>query len=180
MPAAGAGGASGLPPAAPRTPGVYTGLECRVQDYHCARVGCGTELEEGGANVVCSGCRSVVYCDVECQGAHWEAHMDDCFVAVRKRLKSGDVHKDDEGGEFVLRNQLRVCEEKYGKTADFTLGCRSTLDELLMSQGRLAEAGDQFRVGCAWRAGAPNLGTSTSPTTLRCCVRWAIWQGQCR
>ena len=34
-PAASGGGASeDKLPAAPRTPGVYTGLECRVQDYH--------------------------------------------------------------------------------------------------------------------------------------------------
>jgi hypothetical protein len=60
-----------------------------VQDYHCALVSCGAALEEGGANTVCNGCRCVVYCDVECQGVHWVAHMSDCYGAIRARVHSG-------------------------------------------------------------------------------------------
>ena len=67
----GCAGADKPPAAASPTPGVYSGLECRVQDYNCALVGCGAVLEESGANTVYNGCRSVVYCDVECQTAHW-------------------------------------------------------------------------------------------------------------
>jgi hypothetical protein len=71
------------PPRARRTPGVYSGLECRVQDYRCALGGCGATLEKGGANTVCNGCRAVVYCDVECQRAHWKQHKAACRAASK-------------------------------------------------------------------------------------------------
>ena len=137
-PAAGDGGAGeDTAPAPPRTPGVYSGLECRVQDYHCALVGCGAALEEVSANAVCSGCRSVVYCNVECQTAHWEAHMEACYEAVRTRLFNRDVHQDDEGGEYVLRYRLRMCKEEYGTVEERTLECMSYLGRLLQLQGKL-------------------------------------------
>ena len=136
--AAAGGGSAGedKPPGAPRTPGVYTGLECRVQDYHCALESCCVTLEEGGANTVCNGCRSVVYCDVECQTAHWAAHMEDCWLAVRERVRSGDVHQDDEGGEYVLRERLRTCKEQYGATDTSSLDCMSDLGVLSREAGR--------------------------------------------
>jgi hypothetical protein len=140
-PAAGVGGAgSDKPPGAPRTPGVYSGLECRVQDYHCALVGCGAALEVGGANTVCNGCRCVVYCDVECQTVHWAAHMEGCWEAVRKRVQSGDVHQDDEGGEYVLRDKLRVCRDEYGATDERTLESMNTLGRYYKQLGRLGAA----------------------------------------
>ena len=128
------------PPGAPRTPGVYTGLECRVQDYHCALEGCGAALEEGGANTVCNGCRCVVYCNVECQTAHWASHMEDCYLAVRERVRTGDVHQDDKGGEYVLRNRLRVCREEHGATDERVLECMDVLGSLMRQQGKLADA----------------------------------------
>ena len=143
--AAGGGGAGeDKPPSAPRTPGVYSGLECRVQDYHCALGSCGAALEEGGANAVCNGCRSVVYCDVDCQTAHWEAHMEACLEAVAARVNSGDVHQDDEGGEYVLRTLLNVRSEEYGASDERTLDCMSVLGTLMQCQGKLAEAKELY------------------------------------
>ena len=146
-PAAGGGGASeGKPPSAPRTPGVYTGLECRVQDYHCALVGCGTALEPSGAtNAVCSGCRSAVYCDVKCQTAHWAAHKEACYEAVCDRVCSGDVHQDDEGGEYVLRDMLCLCKDEFGVVDERTLHCINVLGLLMQLQGKLAEAGALYK-----------------------------------
>ena len=133
------------PSAAPRAPGIYSGLECRVQDYHCALVSCSAALEEAGANAICSGCRSVVYCNVECQTAHWEAHMEACYKAVRTRIFHCDVHQHDVGGEYVLRDRLRICKEEYGAVDERTLDCMSYLGRLMQLQGKLAEAGALFR-----------------------------------
>ena len=154
-PAAGGGGAGeGKPPRARRTPGVYSGLECRVQDYRCALGSCGATLEKGGTNTVCNGCRCVVYCNVECQTAHWGVHREGCYEAVRKRVKSGDVHQDDEGGEYVLRCWLGVCKDKHGDTGERTLACMSSLGALMQLQGKHAEAGALFRECLAARRAA--------------------------
>ena len=139
---------------APRTPGVYTGLECRVQDFHCARGSCGAMLEASGANAVCNGCRSVVYCDVECQAAHWAAHMEGCWEAVATRVWSGDVHRDDEGGEYVLRAMHCVHKEEYGATDKRTLDCMSILSLLMQRQGKLAEAKELYSECLAARRAA--------------------------
>ena len=116
-----------------------------MQDYHCALGTCGAALEEDGSNAVCSGCRSVVYCDVECQTAHWAAHMDGCWEAVAKRVSSNDVHQDDEGGEYVLRMVLGVCREKYGDKDERTLVGMGVLGHLMKLQGKQAEAGALYR-----------------------------------
>ena len=153
--AAPAGGAGVQPPGAPRTPGVYSGLECRVQDYHCALVGCSAALEAGGAGLVCSGCRAVVYCDVECQAVHWAAaHMEACFVAVANRVQGGDVHQGDDGGEYVLRDMLHVCKTRFGAADERTLQCVSVLGEMMQGQGRLAEAGALYKECLAARRAA--------------------------
>ena len=143
-PAAGGGGA-GAAPAAPRAPGVYSGMDCRVQDYHCALAGCGAALQAGGASTVCPGCRAVVYCNEECQGVHWVAHMKGCYLAVFQRVWGGDVHQVVEGGEHVLRAMLSVLREKHGDRDARTLRCTGTLGRFLMLQGNLAEAGTLLR-----------------------------------
>jgi hypothetical protein len=156
-PAAGGGGAGDeQPPGGPRTPGVYTGLECRVQDYHCALESCSAVLEEGGANIVCNGCRSVVYCNVECQTAHWAAHMVYCYEAVSERVLSGDVHQDDEGGEYVLRTMLSVYREEDGAADKRSLECMSILGRLLRMQGKLGSC-----TGIASQPGALRLAQGT-------------------
>ena len=117
-----------------------------MQDYRCALGGCGAALEAGGgANVVCSGCRAVVYCDVECQTAHWAAHMDGCFAAVVMRVHSGDVHQGDEGGEYVLRDRLQMWTKKLGASHERTLICMGSLGKMMELQGKLAEAGELYR-----------------------------------
>ena len=156
-------GAGGQAPAAPRTPGVYTGLECRVQDYHCALEDCGAALEEGGANAACSGCRAVVYCDVEHQCAHWAAHKEACFAAVRLRVLRGDVHEEGDTGKFVLLERLRVCQAAYGPYDARTLECMRILGLLLAGLGRLGEAESLFRqclasAGCSALAAARAVG----------------------
>ena len=147
-------GGVGAPLHQPRLPGVYSGLECRVQDFYCALVGCDAALEAGGAGLVCSGCRAVVYCDVECQAAHWAAHMEACFVAVANRVQSGDVHQGDEGGEYVLRDMLHVCRTRFGAADERTLQCVSVLGEMMQGQGKLAEAGALYKESLAARRAA--------------------------
>ena len=146
------GGGGGQAPATPRAPGVYSVLECRVQDYHCALVGCGAALEADGANAVCFGCLSVVYCDEECQTAHLEAHMEECFVTVAERVCSRNAHQVDEGGEYVLRTMLCKCREEYGTNHMRTMQSMDFLGRLMSQQGRC--------LGSAWRPSALRLAPS--------------------
>ena len=81
--------AGGQPPGAPRAPGVYIGLECHGEYCALGVLWRGAALAEGVVHVVCSGCSSVVNCDAKCQGARWEAHMRDCWVAcISHRTKT--------------------------------------------------------------------------------------------
>jgi hypothetical protein len=110
-----AGGNGECPPEAQRTPGVYSGLECRVEDFHCALDSCGAVLDKmTPTNVLCNGCRCVAYCNEACQLAHWAGHKEACYYAVCKRVCSGDVHQDDEGGEYVLRTGCACAEKRMG------------------------------------------------------------------
>ena len=144
-----------LPPEAPRTPGVYTGLECRVQDYHCALGGCGAALDRAApTNALCAGCRAVAYCSGACQLAHWAAHREACYEAVCARVASGDAHQDDEGGEYVLRDRLRVCQEAHGALDERTLACTGILARCMQGLGKLAEAEALYRSCLAGRRSA--------------------------
>ena len=169
VPIAAAGRVGELPPE-PRTPGVYSGLECRVEDFHCALDSCGAALDKmAPTNVLCNGCRCVAYCNEACQLAHWAGHKEACYYAVRNRVRSDDVHQDDEGGEYVLRDRLRICREAYGALDDRTLECMSVLGRLLQDQGKLGEAEALFRQCLEGRRsafGAQHAGTLTSISNL--------------
>jgi hypothetical protein len=49
-----------------------------VRDHHFALPDC---RAEGDPVTVFSGCCTVAYYDVECQTAHWAAHMEACYTA---------------------------------------------------------------------------------------------------
>ena len=154
-PAASADGCVGeLSPGAPRTPGVYSGLQRRVEDYRCALGACRAALDRAAPTIaLCNGCRTVAYCNEACQLAHWAAHREDCYRATRERVWGGDVHQDDEGGEYVLRDRLRVCREVYGALDARTLECTDVLGQLMQSQGKLGEAEALYRRSLeGWRA----------------------------
>jgi hypothetical protein len=64
---------------------------------------------------MCSGCRAVVYCSLECHHAHYAGHKEACYVAISARMLAGDVHKDDSGGEYVLKDWLDECTGAHGE-----------------------------------------------------------------
>ena len=133
--------AAELPPRALRIPGVYAGLESRVVDYHCALPSCSAAQDRAGPDIaLCGGCRVVLYCGRACQVAHYGAHKACCFEAIRARVCTGDVHKDDAGGEHVLRDWLADCARDHGQLDARTLLATSTLGQLLRFLGRLDAA----------------------------------------
>lgn len=49
---------------------------------------CGKHRSDGVKLLKCSGCRTTLYCSVECQKAHWKTHKPDC-----KRIGQSIEHK---------------------------------------------------------------------------------------
>ncbi len=139
---------------------VFSGLDCRVTDFHCALPTCarrGEALPEGSD--MCSGCRTAVYCSKACLQAHYPRHKEACYKAIRVRVHAGDVHKDDGGGEYVLKDLLDECKGAHGALDERTLECMDTLGRYYQ---QLGSWGRQRRCcGSAWRGGAPHWAPST-------------------
>ena len=87
------------PPAVAHIP---TGMDSRVTCWECAS--CGKAQSSKNA-MGCGSCRKVVYCNLACATAHFQEHMEACFLAVCARVNAGDVHKDDTGGGYVLKQR---------------------------------------------------------------------------
>ena len=90
---------------------IPTGLDCRITCWDCA---CCGKAQDPKSAAGCSGCHSVAYCKKSCQKKHWGEHKIKCWEAIKARVVAGDVHKDDAGGEYVLREYLRIARRDFG------------------------------------------------------------------
>ena len=74
--------------------------------------GCATCTKhlETGAEKRCGGCRSVVYCDADCQRAGWATHKTVCkqFRASRDRAKETARSRGGDGGGSTKTNSQAV------------------------------------------------------------------------
>jgi tetratricopeptide (TPR) repeat protein len=117
---------------------IAKGMEFDVKPpYKCANCGEPKDFESASG---CGGCRKVIYCNRSCQRNHHAAHMIECWDAVRDRVIEGDVHKDDIGGETVLKGHLEKAIKKFGEKDDRTHACRHIYGIFLSKLGRIDEA----------------------------------------
>ena len=149
----GGGGGSGsqLPPDEAQPPAVAhipTGMDSRVTRWDCGC--CGTAQSPKSA-MGCGGCREVVYCNLACATAHFKEHMEACFMAVCARINAGDVHKDDVGGEYVLKQYVKRVRRSYGDKDERTLLAIDRFATFLQYIGRLNKAELLFREALAGR-----------------------------
>ena len=135
------GGGGGQPPLddaqPPAVASIPTGMDSRVTCWDCG--GCGKAQDPKSA-LGCGGCRAVVYCNRACAKKHIMEHLGSCFEAVRARVEAGDVHKDDAGGEHVLKTYIRRSRRDFGDKDERTLQGISIYGRFLMKIGRLDEA----------------------------------------
>lgn len=121
---------------------VYSGLDCRVNDFHCANPACTErvrDLPKEGSDM-CSGCRAVVYCGQSCLEMHWPGHKLECYYSLLDRIQQGNAHKDDSGGEYVLVQRLEDCKNTYGDTDRRTIQSASVLATFYRILGKLDDA----------------------------------------
>ena len=166
-PAAAAGGGGAATPTAPAPREIYTGMAMRVEDMRCGLGRCRAALAESYS--VCSGCSTVAYCGGAHLREHWDEHSEGCYEAIKARVKSGDVHVDDAGGEIVLQRRLRKCRREHGDQDECALDCMSVLGRLYHKIGRLDEAGPLLREcleGQRATLGPKHPGTLTSMNNL--------------
>ena len=91
-------------------------MEQVLDDLRCGM--CRKDLSHRGRGedkqLACGACRSVVYCDDDCLESHYLGHMEECFMAIAARVQAGDVHKDDDSGEYVLKDYVGECTTSTG------------------------------------------------------------------
>ena len=133
------------PPSVARIP---TGMDSRVTCWDCG--GCGKAQDPKSA-LGCGGCRAVVYCNRACAKKHIMEHLGTCFEAVKARVGAGDVHKDDDGGEHVLKTYIRRSRRDFGDKDERTLEGISIYGQFLWRIGRLDEAEPLLREDLAGR-----------------------------
>jgi tetratricopeptide (TPR) repeat protein len=121
-------------------------MDSRVTCWECAS--CGKALDPKTA-LMCMGCRKVVYCGLACATAHFKEHMEACFLAVCARVKAGDVHKDDTGGEYVLKQYIKRARRSFGDQDVRTVEAIDRYATFLQYIGRLKEAEPLFREALA-------------------------------
>jgi hypothetical protein len=133
------------PPAVAHIP---TGMDSRVTCWECAS--CGKAQSSKNA-MGCGSCRKVVYCNLACATAHFKEHMEACFLAVCARVNAGDVHKDDTGGEYVLKQYIKRARRSFGDQDVRTVEAIDRYATFLQYIGRLKEAEPLFREALAGR-----------------------------
>jgi hypothetical protein len=92
-----------------------------------------------------------MYCCPDHLEEHWPAHSEACYEAIRARVRSGDVHKDDAGGLLVVQRRLRKLTRVHGALDERTLDCMSTLGQFYSRLGRRGEAEPLLRECLAGR-----------------------------
>ena len=145
---------------------IPTGVDSRVTCWDCASCGKAQKVENAPG---CGGCRKVVYCNLACATAHFKEHMEACFSAVCARVNAGDVHKDDAGGEYVLKQYIKRMRRSYGDKDARTLVAKDRYATFLQYTGRLNEAEALFRealAGTRATLGPKHPSTLTSMNSL--------------
>jgi hypothetical protein len=99
-------------------------MEIVAGDFRCYGCKINMKLPDGSyidGGAACSGCRKALYCSRKCQKDSYSGHREECFEVMKSRVFNGDVHKDDEDGEEVLKKYLKWCRKSYGDLDGRTL-----------------------------------------------------------